>query len=59
MMAVRHMVEYLHAGKDMSGPIQATHIYLRGPHGWRLVCRHASPGSGSMLGPEEAHRVLH
>lgn len=59
MMTVRHMLENLHAGKDVSGPIQATHIYLRGQHGWRLVCRHASPGSNPMLRPEQEHRVLH
>ncbi|MDR1888248.1 MAG: nuclear transport factor 2 family protein [Zoogloeaceae bacterium] len=59
MMVVRHLIEQLHAGRDASGPIQATHVYLRGPHGWRLVCRHASPGSSPILRPEKEYRVLH
>jgi ketosteroid isomerase-like protein len=59
MIAARHMIEYLYAGKEASGPIQSTHVYLRGPHGWRLVCRHASPASGPLLAPEKERRVLH
>ena len=59
MMTVRHAIEQIHSGKDISGPIQSTHVYLRGPHGWRLVCRHASPGSSPVLQPEKEHRVLH
>jgi ketosteroid isomerase-like protein len=59
LISVHHLIEHLHANKEISGPIQATHIYLRGPHGWRLTCRHASPGANPMLKPEREHRVLH
>jgi hypothetical protein len=27
------------------GPLLVTHVYFCGPHGWRLVCRHASIGA--------------
>jgi ketosteroid isomerase-like protein len=59
MVAVRHMIEYLYAGKEVSGPIQSTHVYLRGSHGWRLVCRHASPAAGPLPEAKNERRVLH
>ncbi|MDR0672221.1 MAG: nuclear transport factor 2 family protein [Zoogloeaceae bacterium] len=59
LISVHHMIEHLHLNKKVNGPIQATHIYLRGPHGWRLTCRHASPGGAPMLIPEKERRVLH
>jgi ketosteroid isomerase-like protein len=59
LISAHHLIEQLYADKEISGPIQATHIYLRGPHGWRLACRHASPGVNPMLKPESDRRVLH
>ncbi|MDR1350664.1 MAG: nuclear transport factor 2 family protein [Zoogloeaceae bacterium] len=59
LICVHHLIENLYANKEVGGPIQVTHIYLRGPHGWRLTCRHASPGANPMLKPGKMHRVLH
>jgi ketosteroid isomerase-like protein len=59
LISVRHLIEHLRANKEIGNPVQVTHIYLRGPHGWRLTCRHASPGANSMLKPERERRVLH
>jgi ketosteroid isomerase-like protein len=44
MLAIHHLSETLYVGDDPNprGPLHVTHIYARGPHGWRLVCRHAS-----------------
>ena len=44
VLAIHHLTETLFVGDDPSphGPLYVTHIYTRGAHGWRLVCRHAS-----------------
>lgn len=44
VMAIHHLTETLFVGDDPNphGPLHVTHIYMRGPHGWRLVGRHAS-----------------
>jgi ketosteroid isomerase-like protein len=44
VLAIHHLTETLFVGDDPSphGPLHVTHVYARGAHGWRLVCRHAS-----------------
>lgn len=44
VMAIHHLTEILFVGDDPSphGPLHVTHVYVRGPHGWKLVARHAS-----------------
>lgn len=44
VMAVHHLSETLFVGDDPAphGPLHVTHVYVRGAHGWRLACRHAS-----------------
>ncbi|MDR3159393.1 MAG: nuclear transport factor 2 family protein [Zoogloeaceae bacterium] len=59
LISVHHLIERLYANKEVGNPIQATHIYLRGQNGWRLTCRHASPGGAPILKPEKERRVLH
>ena len=49
VMAVHHLTETLSIADDPNphGPLYVTHHYLRGAHGWRLVCRHASAADDS------------
>ena len=49
VMAVHHLTETLYIADDPNphGPLYVTHHYLRGAHGWRLVCRHASAADDS------------
>ncbi|MCL2344349.1 MAG: nuclear transport factor 2 family protein [Desulfobulbus sp.] len=44
VLAIHHLSETLFVGDDPNprGPLYVTHVYTRGPHGWRLACRHAS-----------------
>ena len=44
VVAVHHLTETLFVGNDPNpqGPLHVTHVYMRGPQGWRLVVRHAS-----------------
>lgn len=44
ILAIHHLTETLFVGNDPSphGPLHVSHVYTRGPHGWRLACRHAS-----------------
>ncbi|MCE1240810.1 MAG: nuclear transport factor 2 family protein [Azonexaceae bacterium] len=56
IMAVHHLTEILFVGDDPSphGPLYVTHVYMRGPHGWRLVCRHASAADDGQHAMDEA-----
>ena len=49
VLAIHHLTEMLFVGDDPSphGPLHVTHVYARGAHGWRLVCRHASAADDS------------
>ena len=42
---------------NLSAPVAAANIYVRGPLGWRMVAHHASPVPPNSVG-EEA-RILH
>ncbi|MDR2837446.1 MAG: nuclear transport factor 2 family protein [Azonexus sp.] len=44
MLAIHHLNETLFVGKEQNpqSTLYVTHVYTRGPHGWRLACRHAS-----------------
>lgn len=58
LLSVHHLIEHLQVGDDLSGPLQATHVFVRGPHGWRMVCRHCSASAEpSMIDMEP--RILH
>ncbi|MCX8144996.1 MAG: nuclear transport factor 2 family protein [Azovibrio sp.] len=58
LLSVHHVVEGLQVGDESTGPLQATHVYTRGAHGWRLVCRHCS-ANAEPAGHGSEHRVLH
>ena len=42
---------------NLSTPVAATNIYVRGPLGWRMVAHHASPVPPDSVG--EDPRTLH
>jgi ketosteroid isomerase-like protein len=42
---------------DLSAPVAATNIYVRGPLGWRMVAHHASPVPPDSVGDDP--RTLH
>lgn len=58
LLTVHQVVEHLQLGQEVSGPLQATLVFMRGAHGWRLVCRHCSTAAEAPAGSGEA-RVLH
>ena len=58
LLSIHQMVEALYVGQEVTGPLQATNVFSRGSHGWRLVCRHSS-ASVDASGGETEHRVLH
>ena len=43
--------------KNVSAPVAATNVYVRGALGWRMVAHHASPVPPNSVG--EAPRILH
>jgi ketosteroid isomerase-like protein len=43
--------------ENLSAPVAATNVYVRGPLGWRMVAHHASPVPPNSVG--EAPRILH
>lgn len=43
--------------ENVSAPVAATNIYVRGALGWRMVAHHASPVPPGSVG--EAPRILH
>ncbi len=43
--------------QDLSAPVAATNVYVRGALGWRMVAHHASPVPPNSIG--EAPRILH
>ncbi len=62
VLAIHHLSETLFVGDDPNphGPLHVTHVYARGPHGWRLVCRHASAADdGQQALAEGAPHTLH
>jgi len=62
LLAIHHLTETLFIGDDPSprGPLHVTHVYARGAHGWRLVCRHASAAdNGQQAMADAAPRTLH
>ncbi|MDR3324082.1 MAG: nuclear transport factor 2 family protein [Zoogloeaceae bacterium] len=60
LLAVHQMVENLQMGDEVAGPLLATHVFIQGPHGWRMVCRHCSASAESVQPmPGSARRVLH
>ncbi|MDR2165182.1 MAG: nuclear transport factor 2 family protein [Zoogloeaceae bacterium] len=60
LMAVHQLVEHLHLGRELAGPLLVTHMYIRGAHGWRLVCRHCSTAAEPGMPQQESlRRVLH
>lgn len=58
LISVHQITETLQVGHEVTGPLQATNVYMRGPHGWRLVCRHCSATAEPTVSENE-HRVLH
>ncbi|MCE1171912.1 YybH family protein [Azovibrio restrictus] len=58
LLSVHQIVEHLQVGEEITGPLQATNVFTRGPHGWRLVCRHSSAAAEPTVSEGE-HRVLH
>ncbi|MDR1646680.1 MAG: nuclear transport factor 2 family protein [Zoogloeaceae bacterium] len=59
LMATHQLVETLRLDQEQAGPMIVTHTYMRGSCGWRLVCRHCSASSETILMPESAGHVLH
>jgi hypothetical protein len=62
VIAVHHLTEILFVGSDPNphGPLYVTHIYVRGPHGWRLASRHASAADdGHQAMAEAVPHTLH
>ncbi|MCL2635962.1 MAG: nuclear transport factor 2 family protein [Betaproteobacteria bacterium] len=62
VLAIHHLSETLFVGDDPNprGPLYVTHVYARGPHGWRLVCRHASTADDSQQAlADAAPHTLH
>lgn len=62
VLAIHHVTETLFVDEDPAphGPLFVTHVYARGPLGWRLVSRHASAADDSHHTNEEAGpRTLH
>ncbi|MCL2525000.1 MAG: nuclear transport factor 2 family protein [Betaproteobacteria bacterium] len=62
MLAIHHLSETLFVGDDTNphGPLHVTHVYVRGPYGWRLVCRHASAADGGQQAlADAASRTVH
>lgn len=43
--------------ENLSAPVAATNVYVRGALGWRMVAHHASPVPPDSIG--EAPRILH
>jgi ketosteroid isomerase-like protein len=43
--------------ENVSAPVAATNVYVRGALGWRMVAHHASPVPPASVG--EAPRILH
>ncbi|MCK9386935.1 MAG: nuclear transport factor 2 family protein [Sulfuritalea sp.] len=43
--------------ENLTAPVAATNVYVRGPLGWRMVAHHASPVPPNSIG--EAPRLLH
>ncbi len=62
VLAIHHLTETLFVGDDPSphGPLHVTHVFSRGAHGWRLVCRHASAADdGQQALADAAPHTLH
>ncbi|MDR2637152.1 MAG: nuclear transport factor 2 family protein, partial [Zoogloeaceae bacterium] len=59
LIAVHQIVENLDSSQDVSGVFHVTHVYLRGPLGWRLACRHSSHGANEPVFKYPSQRVLH
>jgi ketosteroid isomerase-like protein len=56
---VSTLLEHITSPDDgnLSAPVAATNIYVRGPLGWRMVAHHASPVPPNSVGEEP--RILH
>jgi len=56
---VSTLLEHITSTDDgnLSAPVAATNIYVRGPLGWRMVAHHASPVPPDSVGEEP--RILH
>jgi ketosteroid isomerase-like protein len=56
---VSTLLEHITSPNDgnLSTPVAATNIYVRGPLGWRMVAHHASPVPPDSVG--EDPRILH
>jgi ketosteroid isomerase-like protein len=56
---VSTLLEHIAAvdNENVSAPVAATNVYVRGALGWRMVAHHASPVPPDSLG--EAPRILH
>lgn len=61
VVAIHHNTEVLFVGDDNTphGPLHVTHIFMRGAHGWRLVCRQAQASSEIPGLQERAKHTLH
>lgn len=62
VLAIHHLTETLFVDNDPNphGPLHITHVYSRGPYGWRLVSRHASAADDShQAAPEAKPHTLH
>lgn len=57
VVTIHHNSEVLLVGEGQTphGPLYVTHVFMRGAHGWRMVCRQAQPCS-ELPGTEERGR---
>jgi ketosteroid isomerase-like protein len=58
LLATHQIVENLQLGQEVAGPLLVTHVFVRGAHGWRMVCRHCSAFVESAAQKDE-RRILH
>lgn len=61
VVAIHHNSEVLFVGEDQTphGPLHVTHVFMRGAHGWRMVCRQAQASSEVPGTQERARHTLH
>ncbi|MFI4941581.1 MAG: YybH family protein [Burkholderiales bacterium] len=61
MMAVHNVIEEIHhAERDQQDMhVLATNIYVKTPHGWRMVAHHASVAPGKAAPEQTGRTTLH
>jgi ketosteroid isomerase-like protein len=61
MTAIHNIIEEVNQADDAHQDIHiiATNIYLKTPHGWRIVAHHASVAPGSVSSEQPTSSMLH